>query len=171
MFREMRRSKQALTEQECLEVLHRGTSGVLAVAGDDGYPYAVPLSYAYQDGSIYFHGAITGHKVDAIDNCSKVSFCVIDRDEVVPEKLTTVYRSVIVFGRARVLDDERKIAQAARILGEKYLVKHIGRDAVEQEITREMPRLAVIRLDIEHMTGKEGVELVAQKKPELFDGD
>lgn len=170
MFREMRRFNQQLTPDECLEVLSRGTSGVLAVSGDDGYPYAVPLSYAYRDGCLWFHGALTGHKLDAIQRCDKVSFCVIDKDDVVPEKLTTVYRSVIAFGRAHILEDERKIAQGARILGEKYL-NGLDPSLIDREIMQSMPRLNVIRMDIEHMTGKEGVELTAQKKPELFDGD
>lgn len=169
MFREMRRHRQQLTHEECVEILERGTSGVLAVTGDDGYPYAVPLSYAYQDGTLWFHGATTGHKLDAIARSGKVSFCVIDLDDVIPEKLTTVYRSVIVFGRAQILEDERKIAQGARILGEKFLPGR--RDRVESEITQSMPRLTVIRLDIEHMTGKEGVELTARKKPDLFDSE
>ena len=169
MFREMRRHNQQLTSDECVEVLNRCTSGVLAVLGDDDYPYAVPLSYAYKDGCLWFHGALTGHKIDAIDGCPKVSFCVIDKDDVVPEKLTTVYRSVIAFGKAHVLDDERKIAQGARILGEKYL--RGMSDRVESEIAQSMPKLTVIRMDIEHMTGKEGVELTAQKKPDLFDSE
>ena len=169
MFREMRRFNQQLTAEECVEILENRTSGVLAVLGDDGYPYAVPLSYAYKDGSLWFHGALTGHKIDAIESCPKVSFCVIDKDDVVPEQLTTVYRSVIAFGKARVLDDERKIAQGARILGEKYLPGMS--DRIQSEIAQSMPRLNVIRMDIEHMTGKEGAALTAQKKPELFDGD
>ena len=169
MFREMRRFNQQLTTEECIRILENGTSGVLAVAGDDDYPYAVPLSYAYKDGTLWFHGALTGHKIDAIERCSKVSFCVIDKDDVVPEKLTTVYRSVIAFGKAHVLDDERKIAQGARIIGEKYLPGM--HDRIESEIAQSMPKLNVIRMDIEHMTGKEGVELTAQKKPDLFDSE
>lgn len=169
MFREMRRCRQQLSEEECIEILQKGTSGVLAVSGDDGYPYAVPLSYAYQNGALWFHGATTGHKLDAIDRCGKVSFCVIDMDEVLPEQLTTVYRSVIAFGRAEILDDERKIAQGARILGEKFLPGMSAR--VESEIAQSMPRLTVIRMEIEHMTGKEGVELTARKKPDLFDSE
>ena len=169
MFREMRRHNQQLTADECIEVLNRCTSGVLAVLGDNGYPYAVPLSYAYKDDCLWFHGALTGHKIDAIDGCPKVSFCVIDKDDVVPEKLTTVYRSVIAFGKAHVLDDERKIAQGARIIGEKYLPGM--HDRIGSEIAQSMPRLTVIRMDIEHMTGKEGVELTAQKKPDLFDSE
>lgn len=169
MFRKMRRHNQQLTLDECLEILEKGTSGVLAVSGDEGYPYAVPLSYAYRDGRLWFHGATVGHKLDAIERCSKVSFCVIDRDDVIPEKLTTVYRSVIAFGQAHILDDERRIAQGARIIGDKYLP--FGRDHVENEIAQSMPKLTVIRMDIEHMTGKEGVELTAQKKPDLFDSE
>lgn len=113
MFREMRRKQQQLSPRENDEILRRCTSGVLAVAGDGGYPYAVPLSYVYQDGKLWFHGAVTGHKLDAVLQNDKVSFCVIDQDEVVPEKLTSAYRSVIVFGRARVLEDEAEIRQAA----------------------------------------------------------
>ena len=170
MFRDMRRHNQQLTAEECVEVLNRGTSGVLAVLGDEGYPYAVPLSYAYCNGSLYFHGALTGHKLDAIQRCDKVSFCVVDQDDVMPEKLTTVYRSVIAFGRAYILDDERKIAQGVRMLGAKYL-NNLNSDVVDQEIMSSMPKLTVIRMDIEHITGKEGAELTAKKKPELFDGD
>ena len=89
--------------ESCVEVLRKGTSGVLAVSGDDGYPYAVPLSYVYDDGRLFFHCAPSGHKLDAIAGNEKASFCVIDQDHVVPEEYTTYYRSVIAFGRARVL--------------------------------------------------------------------
>ena len=105
MFREMRRKKQALPPEECAEILRRGTSGVLAVLGDGGYPYAVPLSYVYDGEKIFFHCAKSGHKLDAIRQNSKVSFCVIDQDQIVPEEYTTYFRSVIVFGTARILNE------------------------------------------------------------------
>lgn len=89
MFREMRRKRQLLAEAETIQIFERGTSGVLALSGDEGYPYAVPLSYVYADGRIIFHGAKSGHKIDAIRGCEKASFCVIDRDQVVPEEYTT----------------------------------------------------------------------------------
>ena len=85
-FREMRRCKQALERTVVEDILRRGSSGVLAVLGDDAYPYAVPLSYVYADGKLYFHGAKEGHKIDAIRQHAKASFCVIDRDAVVPEE-------------------------------------------------------------------------------------
>ena len=80
MFREMRRKKQLMSIEDAKAVLERGKSGVLAVAGDDDYPYAVPVSYIYYDSKIFFHCAKSGHKLDAIERQSKVSFCVIDKD-------------------------------------------------------------------------------------------
>lgn len=157
-FREMRRIKQQLSTEECVCVLQRGSSGVLAVVGDDGYPYAVPLSYVYHDGALFFHGASVGHKLDAIRRNEKFSFCVIDHDEVIPEKLTTAYRSVIAFGRARILSDPAEIRAAAQVLGQKYSP---GLDAmVNREIEAYLTQMAVVRLDIEHMTGKIGKELM-----------
>ena len=99
MFRPMRRGKQLLPPEESIQILEQGTSGVLAVAGDAGYPYAVPLSYVYTDGKLYFHCAKSGHKLDAIRRNSKTSFCVIGQDAVVPLEYTTYFRSVIAFGQ------------------------------------------------------------------------
>ena len=114
MFREMRRFGQQMPENEAIEILKNATSGTLAVLGDDGYPYAVPMSHFYCEGKIYFHCASEGHKIDAIRNCDKVSFCVISRDDVVPEKFTTYYCSVIAFGRVRILEDVQEKVTAIR---------------------------------------------------------
>ena len=110
MFREMRRKKQVLPEEVCTSILNRGTSGVLALMGDEGYPYAVPMSYVYDDGKLYFHCAKEGHKLDAVRRCSKASFCVIDQDQIVPEEYTTYFRSVILFGTIRILEGEVRYA-------------------------------------------------------------
>lgn len=156
MFPEMRRSKQQLSDQESRSILQRGTSGVLALTGEDGWPYAVPLSYVYHEGVIWFHCAAAGRKLDAIRRNDKASFCVIDQDRVIPEKLTTAYRSVIAFGRVRVVEDEAEKRQAARRLGEKY--DPTDRSGMDQEIAGALGRMAVLRLDVEHMTGKRGLE-------------
>lgn len=103
--------KQELSRQEIADILHKGTSGVLALLGDNDYPYAVPISYVYDDGKIYFHGAKSGHKIDAIQRTEKASFCVIDKDLVVPEEYTTYFRSVIAFGKIRVIEDDREKEQ------------------------------------------------------------
>ena len=120
MFRPMRRHRQQLSQGDCAAILSRGTSGVLAVAGDGGYPYAVPLSYVYQEGTLFFHCAKAGHKLDALRRCSKASFCVIDQDQVVPPEYTTYFRSVIAFGRTRILEDEAEKQAAIWLLAEKY---------------------------------------------------
>lgn len=158
MFREMRRNKQQLSPEESIKILQRATSGVLAVIGDGGYPYAVPLSYVYYNNALFFHGATSGHKLDAIRQNEKFSFCVIDQDEVIPEKLTSAYRSVIVFGTAHVLEDETEIREAARALGQKYSPGM--NELIDTEIKTYMHHMTVVRLDIEHMTGKIGKELL-----------
>ena len=124
MFREMRRNKQALTAEEIAEILKRNTSGVLAVNGDGGYPYAVPLSYVYLDSKLYFHCAGTGHKLESILKDGKVSFCVIDQDQVVGEEYTTYFRSVVAFGRARVLEGAEKLRPLVELC-EKYYPGHL----------------------------------------------
>ena len=149
LFREMRRKGQALPKEECEKILARCTSGVLALSGDEGYPYAVPVSYVYRAGKIYFHSATEGHKADAIKKCSKVSFCAVGMDEVVPEAFTARYRSVICFGRARILDGEEKRAAIAR-LSARYAP---GRDG-SAEIRQAWDRFLMVEIEVESMTGK-----------------
>ena len=91
-FRPMRRIRQQLSHEDAEQILQHSTSGVLSVNGDEGYPYAVPVSYVYADGKIYFHSALQGHKVDAIRNNPKVSFCVIAQDDVKPMEFTTYFK-------------------------------------------------------------------------------
>lgn len=158
MFREMRRKRQALSEEECVQLLNAGTSGVLAVLGDDGYPYAVPLSYLYDDGCLYFHSAKIGHKLDAIQQHDKVSFCVIDQDQIMAEEYTTYYRSVIVFGKISVLTKE----QEKRFAFEKLADRYSPNDAsgIHKEINIQFQQVCILKLCIEHMSGKEAIELV-----------
>lgn len=161
MFRKMRRNKQALSMEESIAVLNNGTSGVLAVSGDDDYPYAVPLSYVYYDSKIFFHCATSGHKLDAIAKNRKVSFCVIDKDNVMPQEYTTYFRSVIVFGKARILDNEDEKRSAFEVLAAKYSPDHErGR---MQEIDKQFKQVCLVELTIDHMTGKEAIEFVRMK--------
>ena len=168
MFRPMRRGKQQLRDGEALEVLRRGTSGVLGLIGDEGYPYTVPVSYACHEGKIYIHGAKSGHKLDAVKGCDKASFCVIDRDEVIAEKLTSAYRSVIAFGRIRILESEEERVAAARIIGLKY---YADAEAVEHEIQSTLAALCCFELEIEHLSGKEGLELTRLRASGRQDGE
>lgn len=163
MFRELRRKRQALSKEDCAAILNRGTSGVLALAGDDDYPYAVPISYVYDGEKLYFHCAKSGHKLDAICRNPKASFCVIDKDEVVPEEYTTYFRSVIVFGKIRILEDDGEKRSAI----EKLALKYAPDDTMEnrqEAIDKEWKPLCTLEMAPEHISGKEAIELARQRK-------
>ena len=171
MFREMRRFRQQISEKECAEILHRATSGVLGVFGDDGYPYTVPISFVYEEGgsglgTIGFHCAKVGHKIDAIRRNEKVSFTVIDRDEVMPKERTTKFCSVIVFGRARILQDEEEMRRAANAVGAKYSKGFEELYLQETENTIREGRLCCVEITIDHMTGKIGRQLLLERQRE-----
>ena len=160
-FRDMRRKRQQLSESESIGILQKATSGTLALLGDNGYPYAVPISYVYHEGKMYFHSALSGHKVDAIRQCDKASFCVIEQDDVQPKKYTTFFRSVIAFGRIHVIEDEAEKLSTARMLGNRYNPN--DDESLQKEIESSFSRMLMIRFDIEHLTGKEAIELVRQR--------
>ena len=162
MFRKMRRYTQALPESEALEILKKSSSGTLALLGDEGYPYAVPLSYVYAGGRLYFHCAKEGHKIDAIKNCSKASFCVVAEDNVVAEEFTTYFKSVIAFGRIRIIEEASEIRRFIEILSDKYCP--VGEELRNKEIDGAMSRLCMLEFSIEHLTGKEAKELRAMRK-------
>ena len=157
MFREMRRTKQLMEKSQVEEILQKNTSGTLALLGDDGYPYAVPLSYVYHDGKLYFHSASNGHKIDAVKQYSKASFCIIDQDKIVPEKYTTHYRSLIAFGKVRLLEKQEEMRTIATALAMKYSADYA--EGIPAEIDDYMSRLAIIEMTIEHMTGKQPMGL------------
>ena len=160
-FRKMRRFRQQLTESDCYAILSMGTSGTLALLGDNGYPYAVPISYVYADGKLYFHSARTGHKIDAIRQHDKASFCVIAADDIHPSEFTTYFRSVIAFGRIQIIESEDERMYAASLLGARY---NPGDEAgLQKELEKGLFHMLVLKLDIEHLTGKEAIELVRKK--------
>lgn len=157
MFRKMRRCAQSLTKEECELILKMATSGTLALMGDDGYPYAVPLSYVYDGDKIYFHCAKEGHKIDAIKNCEKASFCVVERDDVVPDEYTTYFRSVVAFGRVRIMEKD-ELKSAVMKLALKYAPNDDEKNR-KHYIEKDFDRLCMIEMTVEHMTGKEAKEL------------
>lgn len=152
MFRTMRRGKQQLTMEETREILAQGQTGILAVEGDEGYPYAVPLNYAYQNDSIFFHCAKNGHKTDGILKNPKVSFCVVGKDKVVAETFSTDYKSVIAFGRAEIIKEDEKRVYALKALIEKYSKEY--EEQGEKEIEKFWNQVEIVEIQIEHVTGK-----------------
>jgi uncharacterized protein len=150
-----------MSKEATEDILNRGLAGVLGVNGDDGYPYTVPISYVYDNGKIYLHSANSGHKLDGIRRNDKVSFCVIDQNQVVPEELTTYFRSAIVFGRARIVEDDTVKRHALELLGQKYSANYPEKTATS--IRKEWKAVSVVEIVVEHMSGKEAIELVATR--------
>ena len=122
MFRKMRRFKQQLEQKECIEVLKSQPRGVLSILGEDGYPYGIPIDYWYceEENRIYFHGAKEGHKIDAIKECDKASFCVYDEGYREEGEWALNIKSVIIFGRIRLVEEQEKSLSICRELCFKF---------------------------------------------------
>ena len=151
MFREMMRKKQALSEEECIEILKKEPRGVLSVLGDDGYPYGMPINqyYCEEDGKLYFHGGKKGHKIDALCRSGKASFCVYDAGTPVDWYLQ--FRSVIVFGTVEFVDDQEKMIDLTRRLCYKFTQDE---DYIEDEIRNHAAGTLMFCLTPEHISGK-----------------
>lgn len=153
MFRKMRRFKQQLSDEDCLAVLQVAKRGVLSVIGDDGYPYGVPMNFVFDPDTrtLYFHMAVAGHKLDAIERDSKVCFTVMDDGYKVEGDWAWYVRSVVVFGEAQVVNDDAMRDKWLRALAAKYFPPT---EDVEEDMRRNAPRALVIAVRIDHMTGK-----------------
>lgn len=150
MFRKMRRFKQQLPEEECLDILEKAPRGVLAVLGDEGYPYTVPLNFVYHEGRLYFHTAFEGHKIDAIKNYDKASFCVLNEGYQNPGEWWYYFKSVVAFGKVRIMEDRDEINEKLRLLAMKYMPA----EEIEPDMAKNAHRAGMIELSIEHVTGK-----------------
>ena len=153
MFREMRRFKQQITPEECIEVLKNEPRGVLSVLGDDDYPYGLPVSHYYDEetGNIYFHCAAVGHKIDAIAKHDKVSFCVMDKGYRKEGDWALNIKSVIAFGRAKLLEDRARVHEVCGMLTRKFTDDP---EYLEKELRINGDRVQVVEITVEHMTGK-----------------
>ena len=156
MFRNIRLKHKILSKEDCIEILQSQDTAVLSLIGDNGYPYGVPLNYVYQDHHVYLHGAARGHKIDCITNESKACLTIIGQNQTVPHQLSTNYKSVIAFGKVRIIEDEfEKKAVFSK------LVAHIAADFIkegDEAIERLWKTTAAIEFSIEHMSGKFNLE-------------
>ena len=153
---QMRRGRQLLPEEESIRILKEATNGVLCLEDGDR-PYGVPMSFIYDDKeSIYFHCALEGRKLQCIKNNPKACFTIIEKDEIIPEKFTTYFRSVIVEGEISIIAERSEMEESLRLLSSKYSP---GIDC-EPEISKGIDRVMILRLHIESITGKEAIERV-----------
>lgn len=151
MFRKMRRHKQELSEEECIEILTNEPRGVLALLGDNDYPYALPMSHVFVDGKIYFHGAMEGHKNDAIKKHDKVSYCVMDSGVKKEDSWWYTFKSVIIFGKIKTIADKKEKIDRLTYLGDKFFPTH---EETVHEIDRLLAKTEVFEITIDHMSGK-----------------
>lgn len=155
MFREMRLKDQQLSREEAVAMLEKCTNGALALTGEEGYPYSVPVNFAYADGKIYFHGANEGYKLDCVRKNEKVSFSVVAKDEIIPEEFNSLFASVIIFGKARVLENDAEKQKALEAIVTKYSAEFM--EGGKKYIKVEWDNAVAIEIEIEHMTAKKGV--------------
>ncbi|MBQ5342760.1 MAG: pyridoxamine 5'-phosphate oxidase family protein [Oscillospiraceae bacterium] len=153
MFREVARTARKLGQEETLDLLRNELRGVLSVQGDDGYPYGIPLDHYYcdEDGLIYFHSGMEGHKIDAIKRCDKVSFCVFDSGERKDGDWALTIKSAVVFGRIEIVKDRDRMVRIARELSKKFTQDE---EYIRAEIEKHGERTLMFALKPEHITGK-----------------
>ena len=152
-MRKMRRFKQELSREKCIEILKKEPRGVLSVVGEDGYPYGMPLNHWYceEDGKLYFHGAKEGHKIDAIKACDKVSYCVHDEGFRREGEWALNISSVIVFGKMSIVEDEEKAEKICVNLAHKFTQDE---DYIAEEVRRSLKHVMCLELDPVQITGK-----------------
>ena len=154
MFRRMARIKQQIPDEECIRILKEQKRGVLSVLGDDGYPYGVPINHWYndEDGCLYFHGGMYGHKIDALKACDKVSFTVLDDGYRKEGDWALTFKSVIVFGKVRFIENHQEALDICRKLSLKFIQ---DTKIIEEEIARSGAGVLCFTLVPEHITGKQ----------------
>ncbi|MDE6952412.1 MAG: pyridoxamine 5'-phosphate oxidase family protein [Erysipelotrichales bacterium] len=160
-MKKMRRFKQQLSQEKNIEILKRNTSGVLSLLDNEGYTYALPISYVYHNNHLYFHCAKTGHKIEAIQYHNKVSFCVIDKDQIVSDEYTTYFRSVIAFGTISIIENHQTKKEALKYLIEKYCINDTKNYL--ENLDNHITGLHMLDLNIDKISGKEAIELVKEK--------
>jgi nitroimidazol reductase NimA-like FMN-containing flavoprotein (pyridoxamine 5'-phosphate oxidase superfamily) len=153
MFRKMRRSPQALSHEEMIDLLKTETRGVMSVQGDDGYPYGFPINHYYDEEAnrIYIHGANFGHRVDAVRKDPKVSYCVFGQEYQKEGDWAKYVKSVIVFGKAELIEDQDEIVKWSTLLCSKFPCTP---EYVETEISKDAARTLCFAINIEDINGK-----------------
>ena len=155
-FKHMRLAENQMTEEDAKKQLEKASNGVLSLVGDNGYPITIPINFVYKGNKILFHGANDGQKYHLIEKEPKASFCVVTKDDIHPELITSLYESTVVFGTVReIKDDDAKMDVLVSVL-EKYMPQVM--EEGKKYIQDAWDAVACFELEIEHMTGKFGTE-------------
>jgi len=152
MKRKMRRSDRLMKFEDALHLLTKAEYGVLSSVDEEGQPYGVPVNFVFDgDKSIYFHSASEGHKLENLNHNPKVSFTILGDVQVMDWKFTTAYESVILFGVANLVEGTEK-QHALHRLALKFSLNYM--DEFENEIEQFLKSTKVVKISIEHMSGK-----------------
>lgn len=148
------KKKNEISIENAAKLLKEGRRGVLAVNGDDNYPYAIPINFYYDesDGKIYFHGSKVGHKVDALKNCDKVCFTVLGNETVKEEAWAPYVQSAVVFGRCKLINEPAVAAAKLKQFAMKY---YPDEETADEEIAVSAKAVQMFEITIEHLSGKE----------------
>jgi len=147
----MRRSDRKTDKKEALRILSSGEYGVLSTVRPDNQPYGVPLNFCVINECIYFHSAPEGHKIDVFIQNPKVSFCVVGKTKILPEKFSTAYESTIVFGLlTEAFENEKQ--QALEGLVNKYSPEYCKEGL--KYIKSMAQKTKVFKIEIKSITGK-----------------
>ncbi|MBQ9369806.1 MAG: pyridoxamine 5'-phosphate oxidase family protein [Clostridia bacterium] len=153
MFRELTRIKQKIPESECIELLIKETRGVLSMAGEDGYPYAIPLNHCYDpaSGKVYFHCGKIGYKTDLLRQNDKVCYVVTENGVRQEGEWWLTVRSIVVFGRIEMTEDLAEIERISELLSSKFTT-----DAayIRDEIEKYAASTLLLKMSIDHISGK-----------------
>ena len=152
MFREIRLTDRAVNDERTIEIIKKGSYGILSTSGEDGYPYGVPLNYTYFDNCICFHCAQEGHKLENINFNKKVSFCVVTKSDVLANEFDTDYESAIAFGKAAVVTDDSEKRDILLSVLNKYSADYLK--AGNNYMKKYWDETKVIKMKIEHLSGK-----------------
>ncbi len=154
MFRPIRRTKRELSQEDTMQLIQQEKRGILAVNGDEGYPFAIPINYLYEPESekIYFHGAKAGHKVDALRKSDKVCFTVFGNEHRKEGEWAPYVQSAVVFGRCKLIEDADLTLDKVRKLAQRY---YPSQEEIEAEIARDITAAQLYEISIEHMSGKQ----------------
>ena len=152
-FRELVRINRKIPEEECTRILKEELRGVLSLIGDGGYPYGMPLNHYYneEDGKLYFHSGMKGHKIDALKQNPKASYCVMDKGYRNEGEWALNIKSVIVFGQIEIIEDKEVIYDISRRLSYKFTNDE---EYIEKEIKQSGPGTFMFALVPEHISGK-----------------
>lgn len=153
MFREIRRIKQKISLEKCIDILENQPRGVLSIIGTEGYPYGMPMNHWYckEGNKIYFHTAKSGHKLDAFKESNKVSFCVYDEGYRKEGEWSLNINSVIVFGTIKLVEDDALSEKICRNLALKFTD---DTEYIDKEIKNSLKHVQCLEIIIDHISGK-----------------